>query len=38
MMHIQIKNAAYLYLGIGALMALLEQEFWDKLKGNQETE
>ena len=38
MMHIQIKNAAFLYLGIGALMALLEQELWDKLQGNDETE
>ena len=31
---IQIKNQAYLYLGVGALLALLEQELWDKLKGN----
>lgn len=32
--HIRISNAAYLYLGAGALLALLEQELWDKLKGN----
>jgi len=33
LMRIQIKNLAYLYLGVGALLALLEQELWDKLKG-----
>lgn len=38
MMNFQIKNTAYLYLGIGALLALLEQELWDKLQGNEETE
>ena len=34
LMHIQIKNAACLYLGLGALLALLEQELWDRLKEN----
>lgn len=34
MMHIQMKNLTYLYLGVGAVLALLEQELWDKLKGN----
>lgn len=29
---IQVKNMAYLYLGLGAVLALLEQELWDKLK------
>ena len=38
MMNFQIKNTAYLYLGIGALMVLLEQELWDRLQGNEETE
>ena len=34
LIRIQIKNLAYLYLGAGALLALLEQELWDKLRGN----
>jgi hypothetical protein len=38
MVNLQIRNIAYLYLGIGALLALLEQELWDKLQGNEETE
>jgi hypothetical protein len=38
MMNFQIKNTAYLYLGIGALLALLEQELWDRLKQNRSPE
>jgi hypothetical protein len=38
MMNFQIKNTAYLYLGIGALLALLEQQLWDKLKHNHTSE
>lgn len=34
LIRIRIKNLAYLYLGIGAILALLEQELWDKLRGN----
>lgn len=34
MVRIQIKNLAYLYLAAGAILALLEQELWDKLRGN----
>lgn len=37
LVRIQIRNQAYLYLGAGAALALLEQELWDKLKGNEET-
>ena len=33
--NIRISNTAYLYLGAGALLALLEQELWDKLRGNE---
>ena len=36
LVRIQMRNLAYLYLGAGAVLALLEQEFWDKLKGNEE--
>lgn len=36
LVRIQIRNLAYLYLGSGAVLALLEQELWDKLKGNEE--
>lgn len=32
--NIPLRNAAAVYLGVGALLALLEQELWDKLKGN----
>lgn len=35
LVRIQIRNQAYLYLGVGALLALLEQELWGKLKGNE---
>ena len=38
MMNFQINNTAYLYLGIGALLALLEQELWDRLKQNRSPE
>ena len=31
---IRINNLAYVILGVGALLTLLEQELWDKLKGN----
>ena len=34
LINIQMKNLTYLYLGVGAVLALLEQELWDKLKGN----
>lgn len=34
LLQMQIKNLAYLYLGLGAAMAGLEQALWDKLKGN----
>ena len=34
LLRIQIRNSAYLYLGVGGILALLEQELWDKLKGN----
>lgn len=34
LIRIRIKNLAYLYLGIGAILALLEQELWNKLRGN----
>lgn len=36
LVRIQIRNLTYLYLGSGAALALLEQELWDKLKGNEE--
>lgn len=32
--NIPIRNTASVYLGVGALLALLEQELWDKLRGN----
>lgn len=32
---IQIKNLAYLYLGLGAVLALLEQELWNRLLGKE---
>ena len=31
---IRINNLAYVILGLGALLALLEQELWDRLMGN----
>lgn len=34
LINIQMKNLTYLYLGVGAVLTLLEQELWDKLKGN----
>lgn len=34
-MRINGKNLAYLYLGVGAVLALLEQALWDKLRGNE---
>ena len=34
----RLYRTAYLYLGIGALLALLEQELWDKLKHNHTSE
>lgn len=33
LINMHIKNLAYLYLGAGAILALLEQELWDKLRG-----
>lgn len=38
MIQIKIKNMAYLYLGLGAFLALLEQELWDRLKNNRSSE
>lgn len=35
LIRIQIRNLAYLYLGLGALLALLEQELWNRLRGNE---
>ena len=35
LIQIRIKNLAYLYLGLGALLALLEQELWNRLRGNE---
>ena len=35
LIRIQIRNIAYLYLGLGALLALLEQALWDKIRGNE---
>jgi len=35
LIRIQIKNIAYLYLGLGAVLALLEQALWDKIRGNE---
>ena len=35
LINIQIKNLAYLYLGLGAVLAALEQALWDKLRGNE---
>ena len=34
LVRIQMRNQVYLYLGAGAVLALLEQEVWDKLRGN----
>lgn len=34
LVRIQIRNQVYLNLGAGAVLALLEQELWDKLRGN----
>ena len=35
LIRIQIRNLAYLYLGLGAVLALLEQALWDKIRGNE---
>ena len=35
LIRIQIRNLAYLYLGLGTLLALLEQELWNRLRGNE---
>lgn len=35
LVRIQMRNLAYLYLVAGAVLALLEQELLDKLKGNE---
>ena len=35
LIRIQIRNIAYLYLGLGAILALLEQALWDKIRGNE---
>lgn len=35
LVNIQMKNQAYLYLGLGGVLALLEQELWDKFRGNE---
>jgi len=35
LIRIQIKNLAYLYLGLGAVLAALEQALWDKLRGSE---
>lgn len=35
LVNIQMKNQAYLYLGLGSVLALLEQELWDKFRGNE---
>ena len=35
LIRIQIKNIAYLYLGLGTILALLEQALWDKIRGNE---
>ena len=32
--NIPLRNTSSMYLGLGALLALLEQELWDRLKGN----
>ena len=34
----RINNLAYLYLGVGAVLAALEQALVDKLQGNEKTE
>lgn len=34
----RVKNLTYLYLGMGALLALVEQELWDKWKKNRSPE
>ena len=34
----RVKNLAYLYLGLGAFLALVEQELWDKWKKNRSPE
>lgn len=38
LMRMQIRNLAYLYLAVGAVMAALEQALVDKLQGNEEME
>lgn len=35
LVNIQMMNQVYLYLGLGGVLALLEQELWDKLRGNE---
>ena len=35
LIRIQIRNIAYLYLGLGAVLALLEQALWNKIRGNE---
>ena len=35
LIRIQTKNLAYLYLGLGAVLALLEQELWNRLLGKE---
>ena len=35
LIRIQIRNIAYLYLGLGAVLALLEQALWDKIRGKE---
>jgi len=35
LIRIQIRNLAYLYLGLGAVLALLEQELWNRLRGKE---
>lgn len=34
LVQIQIRNLAYVYSALGAVLALLEQALWDKLKEN----
>jgi len=38
LLRIQIKNLAYFYLAVGAILAALEQALVDKLQGNEETD
>lgn len=34
LMNMNLRNLVYLYLGAGAVLAVLEQGLWDKLRGN----